>query len=140
MTVEFFDSDEEMQAALAANREAASAQVRPWQRAVKPGDFYVHYNEEHELFVFGEILDPVATCDPDEVEYITKTYAQPHMADFRFARAYSPLCDEGELGDIHVLTIDVVIWKELFEQYRDLDWPQDPAIVVPMYDLQRRRR
>jgi len=134
MTVEFFDSDEEMQAALAANREAASAQVRPWQRAVKPGDFYVHYNAEYELFVFGEILDPVALCEPDEVEYLTKTYAQPHMADFRFARAHSPMCEEGELGDIHVLTIGAVISKDLFEQYRALDWPQDPAIVIPMYE------
>jgi len=124
MNVTFFDSFEEMQSALAAAREAAAVHVQDFQRAVKAGDFYVHFNPEYELVVYGEILDPVATADADEVAYLTEVYAQPHMADFRFARAYSPLCDDGELGDIHLTTIGKVISKAQFEQFKALNWPQ----------------
>ena len=124
MNVTFYDSFEEMQDSLAKAREVAATFVKPFQKAVKAGDFYVHYNPEYELVVYGEVLDPVASAEADEVAYLTEVYAQPHMADFRFARAYSPLCDDGELGDIHLTTIHKIISKEQFEQFKALDWPQ----------------
>jgi hypothetical protein len=129
MNVTFYDSLEEMSAAVAKAREDAAPFVQPFQRAVKAGDFYLHFNPEYELVVYGEILDPVesdraAGGDDEELEYLRNLYAQPHMADFRFARAHSPMCEDGELGDIHLTTIHKMLSKAQFEQFKALNWPQ----------------
>jgi hypothetical protein len=127
--VTFHSSFEDMQEAIVKAREEAAPFIEPFQRAAKAGDFYIHFNAEYELIVYGEILDPVETdravgSDPEELEYLAQLYAQPHMADYRFARAYSPLCKDGELGDIHLTGIGKTISQAQFEQFKALNWPQ----------------
>jgi len=100
MKVEFYNTFDEMMAAIEQARKAADAKVQPWQAEVKAGDYVILLND-----LVGVIL----------VE-ILEEYRQEHMKNYRFSRAYSVVVPEGELGDIHVSQVDAVIPKELFDQ------------------------
>jgi hypothetical protein len=136
--VRMFDTIEEMQVFLAENQKAADTQIKDWQRAVRPGDFIMRFADfgGEMLAIYGEILDAIELERPhhdmgsfeDRMEFEAvqdryKVDGHWHQS-FRFGRFYSPLCDEGEYGDIHLSTITCVITADLFQMARAAGWPQ----------------
>jgi hypothetical protein len=111
-----FDSLEEMFAALDEARIAADGRVKPWQSEIKPGCFFVQLTDLG-ITIYGEILDP------GDDEY----YKTPDGKYYRFCKAYSVACIEGEMGDVHVSVISGIISKSLFEDIRMKGW----NVVIP---------
>lgn len=144
MSVRAFDDIEEMFQAMASDREAADARVEPWQRTVRPGDHVVRIVDidpvrvEHVL-VYGEIIDPIESekayynlRDPEQAaafEHVKICYGDQWSRSYCHGRFYSPLCREGEYGDVHRATLTAVITAEEFEAAREAGWPQDPIFI-----------
>ena len=118
MEIQMFDSNEEMLNAVRRAREAADAQVQPWQAAIKPGDFFVRVAMlcSELLTIYGEIIE---SPYPEDREI----FAQPHMRHYRLSKCFSEACPEGEMGDVHVSSIRAVIEQEEFEFARLKGWP-----------------
>lgn len=108
MDVQSFDDFDEMFERMQRDREAADARVQPWQAAIKPGDYFQR-NSGYGFHIYGEVLP-----DPEPREEFLKHY--------RFCKAYSVACADGELGDVHVSTIDKLIEKTVFEDARKRGW------------------
>jgi hypothetical protein len=102
---------EEAMERLEQARRAADARVRPWQAAIAPGQCFIADGED-DLVVFGEVLEG---------------YAEPRLRHYRFCRCHSVACPEGELGDVHVSTIQRRISREEFEQARAGGWAVETA-------------
>jgi hypothetical protein len=117
------DSAEEIFADMSEAQEAADKRVKPSQRALKPGDCYLTVCED--FVVYGEVLEPTHGCDADEIKYQQEMWAQPHMANYRFARSFSIWSSEGELGDVHVSSVSHVITRTQFEAFKILKWTCD---------------
>lgn len=124
----------------AADQATALEKVQPFQRALKPGDFFVR--EQQDFVIYGEILDPTPPAideeglDAETLEEMRAEHAfevklrnQPHMAAYRFSKCFSRICPTGEMGDIHISPVVKVISKESFEQARRAGWPVDPGFV-----------
>jgi hypothetical protein len=114
MEFEAFDSFEAMMDAIDKARIAADGRVKDWQSAIKTGDHFAQATE-YGFFIFGEVLD-----GGDEEFYTT-----PEGKNYRFCKAYSMACPEGECGDVHVSVITAIITKALFEIIRDKGWNID---------------
>ncbi len=121
-----FNSLDEMLGYIRECSQQADMQVKPWQEAVKPGDYFVRFIEEG-LTIYGKILDPVqseidAGADEDEVNYQRELRDAPHMKHYRFSKCYSDMCPEGELGDVHVATIAAIITEKVFNEVKERGW------------------
>ncbi len=90
------------------DREAADARVQSWQAAIKPGDYFRRATP-YGFPIYGEILEE------DEPR-------EPRLQHFRLCEAYSVACPEGEMGEIHVSTIDAIISIQQFEVYKRRGW------------------
>lgn len=91
---------------VAAMMDAAAA---PWQREIKPGDFYFQRFEHGDgtlLDIFGMVLEP----NGDEDRAIM---AQVPMR--RLVRAWSKDCPEGEIGTLHVAAVWHKLTRDQFE-------------------------
>ena len=110
MEFQGFDSYEEMMDAIDKAREAADTRVAPWQADVKAGDYFVQATE-YGFLIFGHVQES------DEEFY--KTDKGKH---FRFCRCFSVACPEGELGDVHVSVITLVISESVFRRYEAKHW------------------
>lgn len=140
MSFKSYASMDNMLEDLRKQRAVADALVRKDQ-ILSPGDYYIHYAEEAGLFVYGKILDPAAETlagrelseldeeEASEYDYVRTVYSEPHMKFYRFARAHSPICEEGELGDIHLCTVHRQLTEDQFRQFKEAQWPQDVATV-----------
>lgn len=125
------DSDDEFFAEIDAAREAADARVVPWQVHVRAGDLALSFNHDLEGWVGVEILDALHGADADERKYLAETYGAPEMKHYRFARAFSPVCPDGELGDVHVSTLACLVPREAFDAARAADWGgSDPRTLL----------
>ena len=111
-----YNSLDEMFEGLGSAMKAADSRVKPWQEQVKPGDFYVQ-DTEYGFKIYGEVLK----TDEEPI------YKQAHMKHYRLAKAYSNACPEGEVGDVHVSSIEKILSKEEFEEARDNYWGEDDA-------------
>src|SRR5262245_31921574 len=103
-----FDNLEHMQRLLRSNIKAGDAHGKGWQWVPAPGDHYViavQSPDGERMVIYGEILDPLALEHPDEVDYLREKYTKPHMKNFRFVRAFSQGCPDGELGDVHLAEV-----------------------------------
>jgi len=88
--------------------EAADQNVKPWQAAIKPGEYFQRYNQLG-FTIYGEILQE-------------EEKRPNHLKHYRLCRAYSVACPQGEMGDIHVSTIDALLSRELFDTARQRGW------------------
>lgn len=127
MKISPYKSYEEMMQALVEATQEADANSQDWQKSLKAGDKVVRY--ESGLFIYSEILDPVAEekasgADSDEVKYVEDLYNSEHMQGYRFTKSYSEACPEGEYGDIHILTVVSKLSDEQFEYARINGWPE----------------
>jgi len=118
MEIQSFDSYEEMFETIHQARKAADARVKPWQAAIKLGDHFVRVDAlgGDLLTIYGEVIE---SPYPEDRE----VFAQPHMKHYRLTRCFSLACPEGEIGDVHVSTINKLMDKETFELARITGWP-----------------
>ncbi len=108
MDIQPFDSSEEFMRSLRRDMDAADARVQPWQVAIKPGD---HFRRESEYGfpIYGVVLNE------DEPR-------EQHVRHYRLCNCYSIACPEGEIGDIHVCTIDELINQCDFDSAKQRAW------------------
>jgi hypothetical protein len=124
-----FRSVEEMLAAIENDRIEADGSVKDWQSQLAPGDFFVRVGPGG-VAIYCEVLDPsLPTSEgPHDDEYLEELkeaaswYSEPHMRNFRFCRAFSLYCEQGEMGDVHISTAAMKISKENFEAARSYKW------------------
>ena len=115
MTITFYNTLEEMFEDMDKQRRIADKSVNPIQALIQPGQYYVNYQPDIDLFVFGEILDyKTLGATEHEQKQINELYSQTHMRYFRPSKAYSTICPNGEIGDVHLSTILAVIDKKFF--------------------------
>ena len=118
MNIQFFDSTEEMFDAIHDARQTADGRVLPWQTRIKPGDLFVRvvmFGAEI-LTIYGEIIE-------SPFEQDREIFAQPHMKHYRLSKCFSVACPEGEMGEVHVASIQILIDRETFELARLAGWP-----------------
>ena len=85
--------------------KSADARVKDWQRQTAAGDcFWIV--ESDGLEIFGEVLSDYS--------------AIPHRRNFRECRCYSAVCPKGEIGDIHVATMNARMRRGDFELIKKL--------------------
>lgn len=111
MDVQLFDSFDDAMERLRSDMEAADARVQPWQAAIKAGDYY-RQPTDYGFPIYGEILNE------DEPR-------EPECRHYRLARAYSVARPEGEMGDVHVSSIEALLSREAFEAMRRRGWLDD---------------
>lgn len=99
MQITMFDSFEDMMKAMDTARRMADSQVKPWQKKIKKGDYFIQQTE-YGFPIFGEVLD---------------TYQASHLKNFRFCFCFSEACPEGEKGDVHVSVITALIDEATFK-------------------------
>ena len=108
MEFEAFDSLEEMMARLNEQMQRADAHVRPWQARIKTGDCF-RRSSGYGFDIYGEVL-------PEEEP------REPRLRHYRFCNCYSVACPEGEMGDVHVSIIEVLLTKSEFSTAQEQGW------------------
>ena len=83
---------------------------------LRHGDFFASPRPDFGIVIFGKVLEH--TKYPEDSESIRRGRARGYV----YCMAYSPLCVEGEFGDIHITRIAVKIPSELFERARANGW------------------
>jgi hypothetical protein len=107
---------------IAENRNAADAQVEPWQADMKVGDHFVR------IVDMGEPIVIYGVIEESPYEEDTEHYEQPHMKHFRMTRCFSVMCPEGEIGDTHVAVMSKKLSPTQFELAREMGWPSDSRL------------
>lgn len=108
MSVQSFDSFDEMMEQMRRDQEAADSRVMPWQADIKPGDYF-RKPSGHEFSIYGEVL-------PEDES------REPALRHYRFCKCYSIACVRGEMGDVHVSTIEALLTRDEFEDARRRAW------------------
>lgn len=137
MVVQSFDNFEDMMKAVNRGVERAKASATPRQNAITFGDYWMAPRPDWDLVIFGYVMteDELYSSsayngvDPEEIEYEKAAMAASYADGFRFGRAYSVACPEGELGDSHVCTM-IQITKEQFERAKDNGWDLSDEEVI----------
>lgn len=115
MEFESFDTFDEMLAAIDKARVAADSRVLPWQSEIKPGDYFVQ-GTPYGFLIFGQVLEA------DDAFY--KSDEGKH---YRLCQCYSVACPEGEMGDVHVSVIGMVINETVFKRFEAKGWTVEPG-------------
>jgi len=108
MAIEGFDSFEEMMRHLRRDMDTADARVAAWQVAIKTGDYF-RKPTNYGFQIYGEVL---SEDEPRE----------SGLEHYRFCHCYSVACPTGEMGDIHVSTIERLLTKLEFDEARRRNW------------------
>ena len=106
--VESFENLDEMFEAMRERMDEADTKVESWQALIRPGEYFRRLNKLG-FTIYGEILQEE---EPRE----------EHLRHYRLCRASSVACPYGEMGDIHVSTIDSIISKEEYEEAKSRGW------------------
>jgi len=83
--------------------EMADSRTQDWQKRIGKGDCFKRWTPDG-LEIYGEVLG----------DYETK-----YLRNFRICRCYSMACPEGEIGQVHVSTVNTLIDRETFEAVRN---------------------
>ena len=108
MAIESFESFDEMWQYLQEEKEIAYAQVQPWQTEVRAGDYFQKTCSQ-EFLIFGIVFSE----DEPRAE---------GLENYRFSKCYSIACVDGELGDIHVSTIERLLTEGEFLDAHRRGW------------------
>ena len=125
--ITFGSWDELMEQELRARQEA-DKRVKPWHYKLRAGDIAISL-PYRDLPVFHELLDNELLVKENferfgddyesEAQYVLDTYCfSPEPWNYRFARNYSSVVPEGELGDFHLSVVIGKISKEDFERIK----------------------
>ncbi len=107
MSIHSFDNLDDMFEQMRKDQEAADSGVQRWQATIKPGDYVARSGPG--FLIYSEIL-----ADPEPRE--------AGLENYRFTRSYSVFCPTGELGDIHVSTVERVLSEKQFQQVKERSW------------------
>ncbi|HUU88607.1 MAG TPA: hypothetical protein VMX17_12760 [Candidatus Glassbacteria bacterium] len=129
MTVTAYDSIEDMFKDVQSQVEKSNAAVQPWQSQIKEGTYFLRLERSFGIVIYGYV-------DKLEYEEDKELYASPHMEHFRPARCFSEMCPEGEFGDVHIATVDLIISKEVFDKAKENNWPNDINAVIDLANIQ----
>jgi hypothetical protein len=139
MTVQSFDNAEDMFAAINRGVEAAKRRATPRQWAISYGDYWLR---TFEGFIIAGRITPEAElwgaeeelgASGEELEEERRMMEDSYADGFRFGKAWSIACPEGELGDTHISDM-IPITKEEFEQLKDLDWIPEDINKLPWFN------
>lgn len=108
MQFEAFDSFDDMMERLQQAMRAADARVHEWQAAITSDDYFL-YDSRHGFPIYGQVLEQYGL-------------EQPHLRHYRFCKCHSIACPEGELGDVHVSSIEQILSEAEFEEARQEGW------------------
>lgn len=103
-----FDDLDDMFEHMRKDMDEADSRVETWQARIKAGDYFARWSALG-FHVYGEILEEEEPRDKG-------------LEHYRLCRGYSMACPEGEMGDIHVSTIDELITREQFESAKGRGW------------------
>lgn len=105
-----------------ANEAQAYASAPPVLRDITWGDHFARLVPELQVVVFGRChtFDEFAATEGLEAAARWRDEG-PYQQGRRYARSYSPLAPEGELGSVHVCTM-VPITPEQFETAKAYGW------------------
>ena len=109
--VESFDNLDDMLEAMKERMDEADKRIQPWQALIQPGEYFMRPGPPG-IAIYGEVLK-----DPEDL------HRDEYTENYRFCKAYSVACPDGELGDVHVSTIDRILSKEEFEAAKRKGWP-----------------
>jgi hypothetical protein len=90
MNITFYDSTEEMWDALGEAMESADDNTKEWQKVLKKDDCFWQ-ETEYGFNIYGKVLK--------------NAYREKSLKNYRFCKCYSEACLDGELGDVHVSSI-----------------------------------
>ena len=110
MSIESFENFEEMMKAMRERMDAADNKIQSWQALIRLGEYFIR-KTNLGFDIYGQILK-----DPEELR------RGEYTENYRFARCFSTACPAGELGDIHVSTIERILSKEEFDQAKRSGW------------------
>jgi hypothetical protein len=108
MQSEANDDVEDIFRQMRSDMDAADARVQPWQAEIRAGDYFVK-DSLLGFPIYGQILE----------EHERRP---SHLKHYRLCRAYSMACPQGEMGDIHVSSIEALISQEKFSEAREKGW------------------
>lgn len=139
MPVVFYDSPEEMFEAIGRGVEAAKKRATAKQNAITYGDYWMRAFED--ILIFGHIYseeelwtaEAELGASEEEIKEEKEMMAGNYENGFRFGRAYSLICPEGELGDTHVSDM-IPITQQEFEDAEDLYWIPDAIRQLPWFN------
>jgi hypothetical protein len=106
MSVELFDSLDDMLDADDKAREAADKRTTDSQKELKKGDYFVN-DSGYGFPKFGQVL---------------KEYKNKRLQNYRLCECYSVAVPYGERGDVHVSTIGYKIDEKLFNKLWEKGW------------------
>ena len=101
MNITFYNSTEEMLNDLSQAMLEADDRVKPWQVEIKKGDYYMQ-ETIYGFNIYGEVLRNAPRAK--------------HLRHYRFVKAYSLACSDGEPGDVHLSVISGILTREEFEE------------------------
>jgi hypothetical protein len=138
LTVYSFDSFDEAQAFMAAQREAAIARMAPWQKAIKRGDHWMRLVEEPIglIAIFGHVLSDTeleqgekqAGVSQAEWEY-TKRQLDASLANgYLYSMCFSIIEPDGELGSVHASGVFPITHDEFAKAMRR-GWTPGPWLM-----------
>ncbi len=108
MAVYSFDDLDDMFNSMRRDMNEADSRVKPWQAKIKAGDYFVR-RSGLGFNIYGEIL------------HEEEPRAQG-LGHYRLCRGYSIACPKGEMGDIHVSTIEALLTREEFVEAKRSGW------------------
>lgn len=97
--------------------------------------------EARQKFLEGKTGDALEDGLCSYAEYMGELESRqsPHMRNFRFVRAYSTLCPEGELGDWHISTVLCVLTPQQFKEASEALWQPNTDWLHAVADSVRNR-
>jgi hypothetical protein len=106
--------------AMRQDQEAADEKAKTHHMGVadlKHGDCFVSPEPMLGVVVFGEVIEHDDKY-PEDNEHIRDA----RLRGYVYARCYSQMCPEGELGDKHITTIQAKISREDFDRAKANGW------------------
>jgi hypothetical protein len=124
-----FDSWEAAQSFMAEAEERANSELLPEQKTIGYGDYW--FQKAYGDFIFGRIWTQVEhemsysdlhiSDGPEAAESCKEMDLNAHERGYRFGKAHSVMCPEGELGSTHIANMTPMS-KEIFDAMRALKW------------------
>jgi hypothetical protein len=135
MHVTSYSSYEEMVDAMRQATKAANLAATPAQREIQPGDYWMRYLDEEDLWIFGRIFtleelytrEMKAGAPADEAAQVVQEEVRAIGDGYRYGLAYSVFCPDGELGSTHIVVM-TKLTKEQFDQAQDADWGMERLV------------
>ena len=109
MSIYAFDDSEDLFTQMRRDQAEADSRVEAWQAAITTGDYVARPGPD--FMIYSEVLE-----DPEPRPYSLQHY--------RFTKSYSIGCPNGELGDIHVSTIERQLAEQEFHELREQGWQE----------------